>query len=344
MRSRVALDVLILRGRSTSHSRFMFHALLLALLLHASAGANIGSKIGFSVDTEGAAAEIRRQVEASRAPAAEPELVVPPPADGDAIAPRRSPRLALTAGTPLVGGAAVLACRWLLSARLEARHESAWRALQGAAGAPGKPGLPAAPSGLRARRSLLLRLQQRLEAVVKLKPKYGALELALPAGLWSKDEEELAAAERALEERTAACGVLLDLHERLGQSPPLGFRAWPLADLEARAAELREKMPQLRKVAALSAQIGQPRLDMSIAAWSAEKLEAHAASLAARVAAARARKEKEELLGKVEAALWRKDRSAEPPMGLSTMSTSELREVLAALEAPAAKAPKQGDP
>ena len=60
--------------------------------------------------------------------------------------------------------------------------------------------------------------------------------------------------------------------------------------------------------------------------------------------AARARKEKEELLGKVEAALWRKDRSAEPPMGLSTMSTSELREVLAALEAPAAKAPKQGDP
>jgi hypothetical protein len=49
------------------------------------------------------------------------------------------------------------------------------------------------------------------------------------------------------------------------------------------------------------------------------------------VDATRSRREREHLLGKVEAALWRKDPEAEPPMGLSTMSSSELRHVLAKL-------------
>ena len=49
------------------------------------------------------------------------------------------------------------------------------------------------------------------------------------------------------------------------------------------------------------------------------------------VEAKRARKEREELLGRVEAALWKKDPESEPPMGLSTMSNAELREVLAGL-------------
>jgi len=58
----------------------------------------------------------------------------------------------------------------------------------------------------------------------------------------------------------------------------------------------------------------------------------------AQVEATRARREREQLLGKVEAALWRKDPEAEPPMGLSTMSSSELRRVLAKLNGETAPA------
>ena len=54
----------------------------------------------------------------------------------------------------------------------------------------------------------------------------------------------------------------------------------------------------------------------------------------------RARRERDQLLGKVEAALWRKDPEADPPMGLSTMTTSELQEVLAKLNGERTPNPK----
>jgi len=49
------------------------------------------------------------------------------------------------------------------------------------------------------------------------------------------------------------------------------------------------------------------------------------------VEATRVRREREALIGKVEAALWKREPDAQPPMGLATMSTSELRAVLAKL-------------
>jgi hypothetical protein len=64
----------------------------------------------------------------------------------------------------------------------------------------------------------------------------------------------------------------------------------------------------------------------------------------AQVEATRARREREQLLGKVEAAFWRKDPEAEPPMGLSTMSSSELRRVLAKLNGDTAPAPSTSEP
>ena len=56
------------------------------------------------------------------------------------------------------------------------------------------------------------------------------------------------------------------------------------------------------------------------------QLQEYAASLEGKVAEAEKRKEKDILLGKVEAELWR--RKEEPPVALATLSTSKLRKLL----------------
>jgi len=71
---------------------------------------------------------------------------------------------------------------------------------------------------------------------------------------------------------------------RLGQkTPPSGFRAWKLPEIEAYSANLEAKLPALQRVVGLYAQLGQSRVDLTMAEWSVEKLKAHADTLATQV-------------------------------------------------------------
>ena len=60
---------------------------------------------------------------------------------------------------------------------------------------------------------------------------------------------ELATLNGTLTARLEACGHVLAEYEALGQPPPVGFRAWPLAQLRARHADLSERREELREVA-----------------------------------------------------------------------------------------------
>lgn len=72
-------------------------------------------------------------------------------------------------------------------------------------------------------------------------------------------------------------------------------------------------------------------MDWELPAWEAERLETHAAGLKEKVETQAAHKEKQSLLGKVEAALWL--RKEEPPIALHMMTIEQLRKLLAKLHA-----------
>ena len=94
---------------------------------------------------------------------------------------------------------------------------------------------------------------------------------------------------------------------------------------------MTSKAELLREIVRLDAGLGRVKMDWELPAWGEDKLRAHAAGLREKSAAQAARKDKEEMLGKVEAALWL--RKQEPPVALGSLSTEELRELLSKLSA-----------
>jgi len=142
----------------------------------------------------------------------------------------------------------------------------------------------------------------------------------------------------------AACGALLDEYESLGQPAPPGFRTWPLEKVNARLDHLTNKGEMLRTICKLNTKLGGARLDWGMPEWSEEKLEAHVASLRVEVEETATRKEKAVILGRVEAALWK--RNMDVPVALATLSTNELYTLYAELEGKSAppSAPTQLEP
>ena len=186
-----------------------------------------------------------------------------------------------------------------------------------------------APSG--PKREALEELRRRKELLstnilpllAQLEQPADAQSLGKPLGARSSDElEELRG---TLSARVEACGALLAQYDAIGQSPPSGFRAWPLARLEEHLAHFNAKGDELRAVAQLLSRLGSPRVDGDLPEWDAAALKAYATTLEEQVVELEARKEKEELLGKIEAELWR--RKEEAPVALATLSTKKLRKL-----------------
>ena len=164
----------------------------------------------------------------------------------------------------------------------------------------------------------------------------GKAEQALAGGkpLSQRSSTELAELSSALGERVEMSGRLLAEYESLSQPAPPGFRQWGLAELSARLEDMVSKRDELREVVRLLAQLGGKRMEWGLPEKSVDELRAVAADLAVKVEEAKARKEKSELLGKVEAELWR--RKEEAPVALGSLSTEELQATLRRLQMPGA--------
>lgn len=162
-------------------------------------------------------------------------------------------------------------------------------------------------------------------------PLYRQLELELPSNLGTKRAHDLDAMRAQLKKRVDACSAVLAQYEALGQAPPPTFRTWSTELLRERDANMTAKAELLRNVVKLDAQLGRTKMDWELPVWTTERLEEHAAALQQQVSALAAHKEKQVLLGKVEAALWM--RREEAPIALSTMSTPQLRALLQELKA-----------
>ena len=130
--------------------------------------------------------------------------------------------------------------------------------------------------------------------------------------------------------RVEACSRVLEAYVRLGQSAPPTFRSWPVETLDERTANITAKEGLLRRVGALQAQLGSRRLDWGLPAWDDAALEEHIAALESQLEDSRERKEREELLGKLEARYWMSKK--DPPIGLPTMSTQDLKQLLKQLQ------------
>ena len=183
----------------------------------------------------------------------------------------------------------------------------------------------AALAELRARRALLE------ESVL---PKLRTLEQPVDGPskkpLGSRTSEELEQLDASLAERVSACALVLAEYERLGQSPPPNFRQWPLADLNTRLDNMKSKGAQLRTIATLHAKLGGKRMDWSTPDKSVTELAAQIETLETQVAESQERKTTQELLGKIEAELWR--RKEEAPVALATLSIAQLEELLRKLK------------
>ena len=105
-------------------------------------------------------------------------------------------------------------------------------------------------------------------------------------------------------------------------------------ELSARLEDMVSKRDELREVVRLLAQLGGKRMEWGLPEKSVDELRAVAADLAVKVEEAKARKEKSELLGKVEAELWR--RKEEAPAAVGSLSTEELQATLRRLQMPGA--------
>lgn len=210
--------------------------------------------------------------------------------------------------------------------------------------------LPAHEGHLRGRISahqeLLRRLEQaRLDAaeeavrksalVNEIGAAFAQLQKAPPPLLHERSEEELLELNATLAARVRASAALLEAYLALGQQPPDDFREWDTARLDARRDQLTTKGEALREVLLLQAKLGgSRRMDDALPEMAPEQLQAKIDAMREEVAEAQTRRAKEELQGKVEAALWL--RKQEVPMGLAAMSMEDLRDLLARLNGKAA--------
>jgi len=172
-------------------------------------------------------------------------------------------------------------------------------------------------------------LRDRAGVLERLMPLYRQLEVTVPQSLGSKDAAGLRELLASFEEQVEASGAVLRAYEALGQAPPPHFRSWDLEVLRERAANMTAKSELLREVVQLDAQLGRTKMDWDLPIWEPERLRAHADGLAEQAAETAAHKEKQKLLGKVEAALWL--RKLDPPIALHMMTTPQLRKLLAKL-------------
>jgi len=179
----------------------------------------------------------------------------------------------------------------------------------------------AAADEIRARRELLRTV---MKMYIQLDQTVSASQLA------ARPSAELRQLNASLDARVQACGALLAEYDALGQPTPPGFRAWPFEDVVARRAQLISKGGLLREVLAVGAPVGSPRLDWDMPEWSEARLMAHIAQLREQAADTLARRQKAVLLGKVEAAFWR--RREEVPIATASMGTEELERLLEHLE------------
>ena len=183
----------------------------------------------------------------------------------------------------------------------------------------------------------------RRELLGAILPLLVQLDQPTPAApqLAAMDASELVRLNASLSARVEACGALIAEYEALGQPAPPGFRSWPVQEVHARRALLVAKGPLLREIIALGAPLGSPRLDWSMPEWSEERLAQHAEALRAQAAETIQRREHSIMLGKVEAAFWR--RGEETPIATGSLSTEQLRTLLASLEraAPTAETAKK---
>ena len=335
-------------------SRGTMRTVLLTALLAMGSCAKMGGPMSFlKPDLANRKAEeelLMRQVDELRR--ADGEVPPPPPledAPADtqlAPAPAKAERGVISPGgtlglrrvrSPVVLAVAAGAAGWRLVRVTVARREAeAVAELEAASGAlsellgtsvkeelpRGRPAVLALAAELRERHALLC------DSVL---PLYGQLELKPPATLLQRSAKELEELSTTLAERVRACAAVLEQYESLGQAPPPTFRSWGVAQLEERAANMTAKAEVLREIVALDATLGRVKMDWELPAWDEGRLRSHADALAEKSDALLARKEKEGLLGKVEAALWL--RKQEAPVALATLSADELRELLKKLNA-----------
>ncbi|KAL1514411.1 hypothetical protein AB1Y20_003512 [Prymnesium parvum] len=293
-------------------------------------------------------AEILRQMEEMRQADAQAKAgpTPPPLAAPPRLALRRlvqHARLPLgvgAAGYALLRGVKAAAAR-ARAAEEKARGAEAARQLDEAAGAlhrlVGGEAMGALQQLLAARRadepaaaaSLAAELRARAAEVEALLPLYRQLSLAPPATLAATDAAELGRLKRAMLERCEASSALLASYEALGQSPPPYFRTWSVASLREREANVTAKSEVLRGILRLDAQLGRTKMDWELPAWEEERLLAYSEELRGKVEAHKGHKEKQTLLGKVEAALWL--RREEAPIALQTMTVEQLQKLLAKL-------------
>lgn len=187
---------------------------------------------------------------------------------------------------------------------------------------------PAAPAG---RRELLAELRARRSLLSgHILPLLASLQEEAPRALAANTALELEALNATLTDRLSAATDLLAAYEALGQEAPPDFRAWPLNKLEERHVNLTTKWAELNEVLRLEARLGRTKMDWALPEWPADKLRSRARELTLKVSELSARREKDELLGKVEAELWRRGQK-EVPVGLPLKTTEELRELLATL-------------
>ena len=242
----------------------------------------------------------------------------------------RLPLALLTRPLPLAlgAGAAFAGHRILSGAQLNAQINQELAALKEMTGSRSAVEAPAggkraALEDLRKRKELLG--SRVLPLLAQLEQPADAPSLGKPLSTCSV--EELDELQSALSARASACGKLLSEYEALGcQPPPPKFRSWPLEKVEAHLALFAAKGDELRSVASLLSRLGGPRVEGDLPTMEVTQLQEYAASLEGKVAEAEKRKEKDILLGKVEAELWR--RKEEPPVALATLSTSKLRKLL----------------
>lgn len=153
---------------------------------------------------------------------------------------------------------------------------------------------------------------------------YSRLESTPPRALANATEAELIGVKESLVERAQVASEVLKGYTALGMETPPHFTQWELEDLQARAANVTQKAPLLREVLRLQKQLGQTRADWELPAYDEAALEAMVAKLEPELATRNEWKRKQVLLGKVEAAHWR--RGEEVPIALGSLSCEELEE------------------
>lgn len=187
---------------------------------------------------------------------------------------------------------------------------------------------PAGCSKRQALEELRARKQLLTEHVV---PMLKTLEQPLDGQkLGARSSEELAELNTTLAQRVASCASLLSQYDLLGQPPPPGFRSWPLEDLDARLTKMTTHSAELKKIVTLLSKLGGKRMDWNLPEQSGEELKATIATLEAQVKEASERRRTSELLGQVEAELWK--RNEEAPVALATLSIAQLEELLKRLK------------